>query len=184
MLPSRVFTWDSVAIFSGVTDGDSYAGALAGESAGSILECSANGKVSLLGTQTSGESYVGGLVGYQSSGNLWSSYAGDMDVKGHYAGGLVGYSESAFISYSFIAPEGSVEGAYVGGLVGYLFTGGNIYWSYSHASVESSNVYVGGIAGSVSMANTSYVYSTGRLTPSSGGNSGNVGASWSQLGQR
>ena len=106
--------------------GARYAGALAGESFGTIRATyAAGGEIVLADTAGSGGSHAGGLVGaIGSGGEINASYANvtvRMTGNNGFAGGLAGHSAGGTIAAAYAA--GSVimvnsAGSYVGGLVG------------------------------------------------------------------
>ena len=154
-------------------------GALAGRSAGTIVNSYATGKATV---SSASESYCGGLVGYQISGTIINSYA-MVDVAGSHStagnlssGGLVGVSNGA-ITNSYAT--GDVEATSTasntdpngGGLVGLAY--GTIVNSYATGDVTVSSaanqsVHGGGlVGGSQSGTTIQNSYARGDVTVSS-----------------
>jgi hypothetical protein len=163
-----------------------YAGALAGQNAGSVRHCSSTGSVvslssysysagGLIGYNTgivadsrsaanaSGYYRVGGLVG-SNSGTLSNCTASGSTFGDEYVGGLVGYS-NGIVSASY--SEGSTTGYdYTGGLVGYN-SNGAVSNCYSTGFVSGYS-YVGGLIGE-NYGRINCCYSVATVTPTSSG---------------
>ena len=180
----------NITVYS--TDERVYAGALAGENAGSISNCySLGSKITLTSVTDAKPVYGGGLVGINTnSGTITSSYS-IVEVSASawgsgansYAGGLAG-ENSGTISNSYaggvVDSHSSHDG---GGLVG--ANSGTITNSYVRGLVDESNG--GGFATSNTGTITSSYYdteSTGMAAVScvSGDCSGAVGLSMNQMG--
>jgi hypothetical protein len=132
------------------TGGD--VGGLIGWNSGIVSNSYSTGSVN-------GEWHVGGLVGY-NVGTISNSYSTGA-VKGNILiGGLVGSNDRGGIvsnSYS----KGSVNGTWrVGGLVGH--NAGEVFNSYSIASVNGNHDEIGGLVG-VNSGIVSKCYSTGSV---------------------
>ena len=112
------------------TDDDAYAGGLAGESQGTIYNCSVSGAVSGTTLGLNEPTYVGGLVGQnQDAGLIRNSYAaavlraeGDLSRIGGLVGENVSHSGTARIENAYAAGEVSAENVNailnMGGLLG------------------------------------------------------------------
>ncbi|AQT67687.1 GLUG domain protein [Anaerohalosphaera lusitana] len=168
-----------------VTASGNYSGGLLGyKHYGTISGCYTTGL-------TNGIEYVGGLLGYANGGNVLDSYStGSVNATNRHIGGLLGYNSdyaiiktcysssnvettsdgagglvgfnSGYIERSFSV--GSVIGShYIGGLVGDNLKG-NIYSSYSTASVMGIGSRIGGLVGDNNEGNVSGCYSTGPVS--------------------
>lgn len=158
-----------------VNGSGNYVGALVGSNLGGIASSSSTGTIA-------GAWHVGGLAGINEGSISASNAAGTVRADRYEAGGLVGRNlGSVATSHSGGAVSG---GGGVGGLGGRCDRGGDIRDSYSTASVEGSDLYVGGLVGFHSGRITGS-HSTGTVVGGSytgglvGNNSGNVAASYS-----
>ncbi|MGM0404860.1 MAG: GLUG motif-containing protein [Thermoplasmatota archaeon] len=158
--------------------GDSYLGALAGWSDGTVIDSWSSGDIIGGGTDdvggliggsmgiiercystanVTGHSYIGGLVGgiysYPNTAFINESYAtGTVKSDNQYAGGLVGYHDGVInISYATGDVNGSSD---VGGLVGYI--DGVVNNSYATGDVNGSSDVGGLLGGSNGVINNCY----------------------------
>ena len=126
-----------------------YAGGVAGDSWGTIENCSVSGSVS-------GTTFVGGVVGSQWGGSITGCNS-SATVKGViFAGGIAGETNSgASLTGCYATGEVTVENdgtnnSHAGGVVGYN-GGGTLTACYATGSVTGSGsgtIYVGGVTGS------------------------------------
>jgi len=171
------------------SEGD-YVGALAGWNAGTIINCSATGRIagkSNVGVvcghndcglitfctasgSVSGGDLLGGLCGYNESGLILnSSSAGEVtgETYSDYLGGLVGKNDRGTIKscYSTSNVISGTQSSYLGGLVGN--NKGSIKNCHAEGSVKGEE-FIGGLVGSnASGSNISNCYSTGSVTGNS-----------------
>ena len=165
---------------------ESYAGGLAGYSAGEIFKTYVTGTVTSTGAGSDGndkDPHAGGLIGRQVGGSITSSYArvtvsaiqAGFDANNEsFAGGLVGYQDGGNIvaTYARGSATASVNSIYfgkahAGGLIGY-HKGGEIKSSYSEADAN---------AAATSGANTSPTLNAGGFVGTQDG--GKITASYS-----
>ena len=124
-----------------------YAGGVAGDSWGTIENCSVSGSVS-------GTTFAGGVVGSQWGGSITGCNS-SATVKGViFAGGIAGETNSgASLTGCYATDDVTVENdgtnnSHAGGVVGYN-GGGTLTACYATGSVTGSgSVYVGGVTGS------------------------------------
>lgn len=126
-----------------------YAGGVAGDSWGTIENCSVSGSVS-------GTTFAGGVVGSQRGGSITGCNS-SATVKGViFAGGIAGETNSgASLTGCYATRDVTVENdgtnnSHAGGVVGYN-GGGTLTACYATGSVTSSGsgtIYVGGVTGS------------------------------------
>ena len=127
----------------------SYAGGVAGDSWGTIENCSVSGSVS-------GTTFAGGVVGSQWGGSITGCNS-SATVKGViFAGGIAGETNSgASLTGCYATGDVTVENdgtnnSHAGGVVGYN-GGGTLTACYATGSVTGSGsgtIYVGGVTGS------------------------------------
>ena len=179
------------------SSGGRYAGALAGQSYGTIRASSATGEVVVADTAGSGSSRAGGLVGAIGTGGAISASYADVTVRmtsnNGKAGGLVGYSYGGKISASHAMGDVIVvnsPGALVGGLVGEISDNtvrdpdvlSTIDASYARGAISGNSgtftgrVLAGLVAGSAATARVTNSYwdtsVTSDATASAGGGTG------------
>ena len=126
-----------------------YAGGVAGDSWGTIENCSVSGSVS-------GTTFAGGVVGSQWGGSITGCNS-SATVKGViFAGGIAGETNSgASLTGCYATDDVTVENdgtnnSHAGGVVGYN-GGGTLTACYATGSVTGSGsgtIYVGGVTGS------------------------------------
>ena len=126
-----------------------YAGGVAGDSWGTIENCSVSGSVS-------GTTFAGGVVGSQWGGSITGCNS-SATVKGViFAGGIAGETNSgASLTGCYATSDVTVENdgtnnSHAGGVVGYN-GGGTLTACYATGSVTGSGsgtIYVGGVTGS------------------------------------
>ena len=126
-----------------------YAGGVAGDSWGTIENCSVSGSVS-------GTTFAGGVVGSQWGGSITGCNS-SATVKGViFAGGIAGETNSgASLTGCYATGDVTVENdgtnnSHAGGVVGYK-GGGTLTACYATGSVTGSGsgtIYVGGVTGS------------------------------------
>jgi len=126
-----------------------YAGGVAGDSWGTIENCSVSGSVS-------GTTFAGGVVGSQWGGSITGCNS-SATVKGViFAGGIAGETNSgASLTGCYATGDVTVENdgtnnSHAGGVVGYN-GGGTLQACYAWGSVTGSGsgtIYVGGVTGS------------------------------------
>jgi filamentous hemagglutinin family protein len=166
----------SINVDIGNGTGGIEAGALAGNSSGTISHSYASGSINVIGS-TAGGTYVGGLVGL-SDGTVFDSYAA-VSVVGTGSvvsvGGLVGANFGGSIAQSYAT--GSVSGSSVegdfGGLVG--SNSGRIMRSFATGGVTVNLIFnasyatAGGLVGTNSGLGGQIVdsYATGPVSSSS-----------------
>ena len=140
-------TLENVQITSDNSSG--YAGGVAGDSWGTIENCSVSGSVS-------GTTFAGGVVGSQWGGSITGCNS-SATVKGViFAGGIAGETNSgASLTGCYATGDVTVENdgtnnSHAGGVVGYN-GGGTLTACYATGSVTGSGsgtIYVGGVTGS------------------------------------
>lgn len=126
-----------------ITSAGNEVGGIAGESLGSIYNCTVDASIG-------GISQLGGLIGYMYKGTLSDSTA-DVYIKGigDHIGGAVGYACESYSSIAIdgVKTSGTIEGVnHVGGVLGY----GDGNSSYSRTiknSHSSADIYAQGFAG-------------------------------------
>ena len=183
------------------SSGGRYAGALAGQSYGTIRASSATGEVVVADTAGSGSSRAGGLVGAIGTGGAISASYADVTVRmtsnNGKAGGLVGYSYGGKISASHAMGDVIVvnsPGALVGGLVGEISDNtvrdpdvlSTIDASYARGAISGNSgtftgrVLAGLVAGSTATARVTNSYwdtsITSDASASAGGGTGQTTA--------
>ncbi len=183
------------------SSGGRYAGALAGQSYGTIRASSATGEVVVADTAGSGSSRAGGLVGAIGTGGAISASYADVTVRmtsnNGKAGGLVGYSYGGKISASHAMGDVIVvnsPGALVGGLVGEISDNtvrdpdvlSTIDASYARGAISGNSgtftgrVLAGLVAGSTATARVTNSYwdtsVTSDASASAGGGTGQTTA--------
>ena len=150
-----------------------HGGGLVGESSGtSTIKDSYTLNTTVKGTASS--SQAGGILGNASESTLIiNSFVKNVEVLGGTeAGGIVGQGVAKIYS-SYVDSTSRVSGATAGGLVGYSKTGGNIFYSYSHAAVEGSSS-IGSVAGKILQTKINGSYGVGSVSAISG-NRPNIG---------
>ena len=185
------------------SSGGRYAGALAGQSYGTIRASSATGEVVVADTAGSGRSRAGGLVGAIGTGGAISASYADVTVRmtsnNGKAGGLVGYSYGGKISASHAMGDVIVvnsPGALVGGLVGEISDNTNrtpdvlatIDSSYARGAISGNSgtftgrVLAGLVAGSSATARvTNSYWDTSITSDASASAGGGTGQTTTQL---
>jgi len=115
-----------------ICSGD-YAGSIAGECRGDILNCYSTGSIT-------GDDYIGGLAGKcVGASDVTNCYSSTSVEGGFYTGGLVGYIDSATVEKCYV--YGTVTGQQAnGGLVGGRFSGqiNYCFWDVETSGLESS----------------------------------------------
>jgi filamentous hemagglutinin family protein len=184
----------NVGIVNATISGNSYVGALAGRSYGSVYTSYSSGNVTgttdytggligdLYASYTSvsgsfssatvaGTRYVGGLVGL-SSGSIINGFATGSVSGTSNIGGLSGSSSGSGISNSYAT--GHITGTeYVGGLVGRNWS--QIIDSYATGLVEATGWSVGGLAGTTGDdSQISNSYATGNVSSTTGNQVGGL----------
>ena len=130
------------------TNSDGYVGGVAGDSWGTIENCSVSGSVS-------GTTFAGGVVGSQRGGSITGCNS-SATVKGViFAGGIAGETNSgASLTGCYATDDVTVENdgtnnSHAGGVVGYN-GGGTLTACYATGSVTGSGsgtIYAGGVTG-------------------------------------
>lgn len=138
-------------------EGSSYAGGIAGLSAGTIFEnVSVNGKIL-------GDESTGGIVGVGTYLHIRNAeFSGEINGSEEIAGGIIGYASN--IKGSNLKTYGVIEGTHeVGGIFGGISESelGNLY---SQANVVSNGVKIGGISGASWDSKYANVHFKGNLT--------------------
>ena len=175
-------TLEDVQITSDNSSG--YAGGVAGDSWGTIENCSVSGSVS-------GTTFAGGVVGSQWGGSITGCNS-SATVKGViFAGGIAGETNSgASLTGCYATGNVSVENnatnaAYAGGVVGYN-GGGTLTACYATGSVTGSGsgtIYVGGVTGdNASGTLTACYHATGTVSGPDGATGGVTGRNYTSLG--
>ena len=136
-----------------------YAGGVAGDSWGTIENCSVSGSVS-------GTTFAGGVVGSQWGGSITGCNS-SATVKGViFAGGIAGETNSgASLTGCYATGDVTVENdgtnnSHAGGVVGYN-GGGTLTACYATGSVTGSGsgtIYVGGVTGSNNLGTLTACY--------------------------
>ena len=174
-------TLEDVQITSDNSSG--YAGGVAGDSWGTIENCSVSGSVS-------GTTFAGGVVGSQWGGSITGCNS-SATVKGViFAGGIAGETNSgASLTGCYATGNVSVENnatnaAYAGGVVGYN-GGGTLTACYATGSVTGSGsgtIYVGGVTGdNASGTLTACYHATGTVSGPDGATGGVAGRNFKGL---
>ena len=141
-----------------------YAGGVAGDSWGTIENCSVSGSVSCSGSH----SIAGGVVGYQSGGSITGCSSSATVNAGNTAGGVVGGTNSgATLTACYATGDVTLEsitggGNFVGGVVG-SNTSSTLKACYAWGKVTGSGsgtVYVGGVTGSNDVGSLTACYHT------------------------
>ena len=156
-----------------------YAGGVAGDSWGTIENCSVSGSVS-------GTTFAGGVVGSQWGGSITGCNS-SATVKGViFAGGIAGETNSgASLTGCYATGDVTVENdgtnnSHAGGVVGYN-GGGTLTACYATGNVTGTgtgtgSIYVGGVTGDNALGTlTACYHATGDVTGASGSTGGVVG---------
>ena len=152
-----------------------YAGGVAGDSWGTIENCSVSGSVS-------GTTFAGGVVGSQWGGSITGCNS-SATVKGViFAGGIAGETNSgASLTGCYATGDVTVENdgtnnSHAGGVVGYN-GGGTLTACYATGSVTGSGsgtIYVGGVTGSNNLGTLTACYHAKRNISGPDGTTGGV----------
>ena len=152
-----------------------YAGGVAGDSWGTIENCSVSGSVS-------GTTFAGGVVGSQWGGSITGCNS-SATVKGViFAGGIAGETNSgASLTGCYATGDVTVENdgtnnSHAGGVVGYN-GGGTLTACYATGSVTGSGsgtIYVGGVTGSNNLGTLTACYHAKGTVSGPGGATGGV----------
>ena len=152
-----------------------YAGGVAGDSWGTIENCSVSGSVS-------GTTIAGGVVGSQWGGSITGCNS-SATVKGViFAGGIAGETNSgASLTGCYATGDVTVENdgtnnSHAGGVVGYN-GGGTLTACYATGSVTGSGsgtIYVGGVTGSNNLGTLTACYHAKRNINGPNGTTGGV----------
>ena len=152
-----------------------YAGGVAGDSWGTIENCSVSGSVS-------GTTFAGGVVGSQWGGSITGCNS-SATVKGViFAGGIAGETNSgASLTGCYATDDVTVENdgtnnSHAGGVVGYN-GGGTLTACYATGSVTGSGsgtIYVGGVTGSNNLGILTACYHAKGTVSGPGGATGGV----------
>ena len=152
-----------------------YAGGVAGDSWGTIENCSVSGSVS-------GTTFAGGVVGSQWGGSITGCNS-SATVKGViFAGGIAGETNSgASLTGCYATGDVTVENdgtnnSHAGGVVGYN-GGGTLTACYATGSVTGSGsgtIYVGGVTGSNNLGTLTACYHAKRNINGPNGTTGGV----------
>ena len=152
-----------------------YAGGVAGDSWGTIENCSVSGSVS-------GTTFAGGVVGSQWGGSITGCNS-SATVKGViFAGGIAGETNSgASLTGCYATGDVTVENdgtnnSHAGGVVGYK-GGGTLTACYATGSVTGSGsgtIYVGGVTGSNDLGTLTACYHAKGTVSGPGGATGGV----------
>ena len=157
------------------TNSDGYVGGVAGDSWGTIENCSVSGSVS-------GTTFAGGVVGSQWGGSITGCNS-SATVKGViFAGGIAGETNSgASLTGCYATDDVTVENdgtnnSHAGGVVGYN-GGGTLTACYATGSVTGSGsgtIYVGGVTGSNNLGTLTACYHAKRNINGPNGTTGGV----------
>ena len=152
-----------------------YAGGVAGDSWGTIENCSVSGSVS-------GTTFAGGVVGSQWGGSITGCNS-SATVKGViFAGGIAGETNyGATLTACYATGDVTVENdgtnnSHAGGVVGYN-GGGTLTACYATGSVTGSGsgtIYVGGVTGSNNLGTLTACYHAKRNISGPTGTTGGV----------
>ena len=152
-----------------------YAGGVAGDSWGTIENCSVSGSVS-------GTTFAGGVVGSQWGGSITGCNS-SATVKGViFAGGIAGETNSGVsLTGCYATDDVTVENdgtnnSHAGGVVGYN-GGGTLTACYATGSVTGSGsgtIYVGGVTGSNNLGTLTACYHAKRNINGPNGTTGGV----------
>ena len=152
-----------------------YVGGVAGDSWGTIENCSVSGSVS-------GTTFAGGVVGSQWGGSITGCNS-SATVKGViFAGGIAGETNSgASLTGCYATGDVTVENdgtnnSHAGGVVGYN-GGGTLTACYATGSVTGSGsgtIYVGGVTGSNNLGTLTACYHAKRNINGPNGTTGGV----------
>ena len=166
-------TLENVQITSDNSSG--YAGGVAGDSWGTIENCSVSGSVS-------GTTFAGGVVGSQWGGSITGCNS-SATVKGEaYVGGIAGETNyGATLTACYATGDVTVENdgtnnSHAGGVVGYN-GGGTLTACYATGSVTGSGsgtIYVGGVTGSNNLGTLTACYHAKRNINGPNGTTGGV----------
>ena len=156
-----------------------YAGGVAGDSWGTIENCSVSGSVS-------GTTFAGGVVGSQWGGSITGCNS-SATVKGViFAGGIAGETNSgASLTGCYATGDVTVENdgtnnSHAGGVVGYN-GGGTLTACYATGSVTGSGsgtIYVGGVTGHNSGTLTACYHANGTVSGPAGTTGGVTGRNY------
>ena len=160
-----------------------YAGGVAGDSWGTIENCSVSGSVS-------GTTFAGGVVGSQWGGSITGCNS-SATVKGViFAGGIAGETNSgASLTGCYATDDVTVENdgtnnSHAGGVVGYN-GGGTLTACYATGSVTGSGsgtIYVGGVTGSNNLGIlTACYHAKGDVSGPTGTTGGVVGENYATV---
>ena len=162
-----------------------YAGGVAGDSWGTIENCSVSGSVS-------GTTFAGGVVGSQWGGSITGCNS-SATVKGViFAGGIAGETNSGasltgcYATGNVTLESNNSNSTYAGGVVGYN-GGGTLTACYATGNVTGTGTgtgscYVGGVTGdNASGTLTACYHATGDVTGASGSTGGVAGRNFKGL---
>lgn len=151
-------------------------GGVAGDSWGTIENCSVSGSVS-------GTTFAGGVVGSQWGGSITGCNS-SATVKGvAYAGGIAGYTNGGasltgcYATGSVSVENNTTSAAYAGGVVGNNGSSSTLKACYAWGSVTGSGsgtVYVGGVTGSNDLGTLTACYHAKGTVSGPGGATGGV----------
>ena len=152
-------------------------GGVAGNSWGTIENCSVSGSVS------GNNGLAGGVVGFQVGGSL-TGCSSSATVKGvTYAGGIAGYTNGGasltgcYATGSVSVENNTTSAAYAGGVVGNNGSSSTLKACYAWGSVTGSGsgtVYVGGVTGSNDVGTLTACYHAKGAVSGPGGATGGV----------
>ena len=156
---------------------NAYVGGVAGDSWGTIENCSVSGSVS-------GTTFAGGVVGSQWGGSITGCNS-SATVKGEvFVGGIAGETNSGasltgcYATRDVTVENGGTNNSHAGGVVGYN-GGGTLTACYATGSVTGSGsgtIYVGGVTGSNNLGTlTACYHATGTVSGPDGATGGVVG---------
>ena len=138
----------------------SAAGGIVGEGYKNIVNCTNEGNITVNGVNTGEDSTVGGIIGNMKNASILSCInKGKITSEGRKAGGIVGqiYSEDennvVTIEKSHNEGEISSNTIYVGGIAGYISIV-NILNCYNIANIETEEGQIGGIVGYAASTNS------------------------------
>ena len=153
-----------------------YAGGVAGDSWGTIENCSVSGSVS-------GTTFAGGVVGSQWGGSITGCNS-SATVKGvTYAGGIAGSTNSGatltacYATGDVTLVSNDIGTCYAGGVVGNNGSSSTLKACYAWGSVTGSGsgtVYVGGVTGSNDLGTLTACYHAKGTVSGPGGATGGV----------
>ena len=138
----------------------SAAGGIVGGGYKNIVNCTNEGNITVNGVNTGEDSTVGGIIGNMKNASILSCInKGKITSEGRKAGGIVGqiYSEDennvVTIEKSHNEGEISSNTIYVGGIAGYISIV-NILNCYNIANIETEEGQIGGIVGYAASTNS------------------------------